>query len=88
MYILYKIIYSIVEILRTLILIRIVISWIIPNSRNEFVELVYAITEPILRPFRILIPLGGVSLDLSPIIAFYVIGLIRTLSFRVLSMLF
>ena len=40
--------------LRILIIIRIVLSWVAPYSRNEFTELVYHITEPVLRPFRML----------------------------------
>jgi len=83
----YMLVNYVVEILKVLILLRIIISWIAPYSRNEFVELVNHITEPILRPFRILIPIGGARLDLSPIIAYYVLGLVRMLIFRVLNML-
>jgi YggT family protein len=83
----YTIVNYTIEALKLLILLRIIISWIAPTSRNEFVELVHAITEPILRPFRILIPLGGARLDLSPILAYYVLGLVRMLIFYLLGML-
>ncbi len=81
---LFKIIDLALSALRTLILIRIVLSWVAPMSRNEFTELVYHVTEPVLRPFRMLIPIGNVRMDLSPIIAFFVIGLVRSLVFRLL----
>ena len=75
----------VIEILKVLILLNIIISWIAPFSRNEFVELVRHITEPILRPFRVLIPLGGARLDLSPLIAYYVLGLVKRLAFYLLG---
>lgn len=70
--------------LRILILIRIVLSWVAPYSRNEFTELVYHVTEPVLRPFRMLLPLGNMRMDLSPIIALIVLNLVRSLAFRLL----
>jgi YggT family protein len=87
MFYIYRAVSYAVEILKVLILLRIIISWVAPHSRNEFVELIYHITEPILRPFRIMIPLGGARLDLSPIIAYYILGLIKVLVFRILSMI-
>ena len=87
MFFIYKAVNYIVEILRVLIFLRILLSWLAPNSRNEFVELVYTITEPLLKPFRVIIPLGGAALDLSPIIAYYMLGLARTLIFMLLGTL-
>jgi YggT family protein len=61
-------------------LIMIIMSWLISfnviNTRNQFVagvwRVVNAITEPILRPIRRIIPpMGG--LDLSPIVVFVII---------------
>ncbi len=61
-------------------LIMIIMSWLISfnviNTRNQFVagvwRVVNAITEPILRPIRKIIPnMGG--LDLSPIVVFVII---------------
>jgi YggT family protein len=58
----------------------IIMSWLISfnviNTRNQFVagvwRVVNAITEPILRPIRRIIPpMGG--LDLSPIVVFVII---------------
>lgn len=50
------------------ILIRIVLSWVAPGNYNPVTALLYTLSEPILRPFRRLIPsIGG--LDVSPIFA-------------------
>ncbi len=51
------------------IIIRIVLSWISPaGSYNPAIAVIDAITEPVLRPFRRLVPpIGG--LDISPIFA-------------------
>ena len=61
-------------------LIMIIMSWLISfnviNTRNDFVAAVWrvinAITEPILRPIRRIIPPRG-GLDLSPIVVFVII---------------
>jgi YggT family protein len=50
------------------IMIRIILSWIAPNTYNPVSAIASNLAEPVLRPFRRLIPsLGG--LDISPIFA-------------------
>ena len=50
------------------ILIKIILSWVSPNNYNPVTAMLTTIAEPILQPFRRLIPpLGG--LDISPIFA-------------------
>ena len=50
------------------ILIRIILSWVAPHNYNPVTAMLGVIAEPILRPFRRLVPpLGG--LDISPIFA-------------------
>lgn len=56
------------------LLIRIILSWLTMGRENRLMELLYAITEPILAPIRKLVnrsPLGGpgMVLDFSPMIA-------------------
>jgi len=41
------------------------------------VQFIYRVTEPILAPFRIILPLGGMGLDLSPIIVFFLLNLLQ-----------
>ena len=58
-------------------IISVVLSWVAPGSHNPGAELVMQITEPVLAPFRRIIPnLGG--LDISPIFAFIVIQLLQS----------
>jgi YggT family protein len=48
------------------IIVRVVLSWIAPAGYNPALAIITTLTEPILRPFRRVIPpLGG--LDLSPL---------------------
>lgn len=50
------------------ILIRIILSWVAPQNYNPVTALLHTLSEPILRPFRRVIPpIGG--LDISPIFA-------------------
>ncbi len=74
----------IVRFFQILIFIRIILSWLpIDTRNNDFVEYVYSITEPILKIFRsILPPIAG--LDLSPIIACFAIDLIGNALIRLL----
>ncbi|WP_297598087.1 YggT family protein [uncultured Cetobacterium sp.] len=72
------------EIINILILIRIVISWLAPYSRNDFTNFVYSVTEPILKPFRTLIPLGNSRIDLSPLLAYFALKIVRYIIFYLL----
>ena len=50
------------------IFIRVILSWISQGAYNPATAIISTLTEPVLRPFRrILPPMGG--FDLSPIIA-------------------
>ena len=50
------------------IFIRIILSWVSPGTYNPATAIITTLTEPVLRPFRRLIPtLGG--FDISPIFA-------------------
>ncbi len=54
-----------------LILIRAVLSWIVPAHHNAVFFALTKITDPILRPIRRVLPLVG-GFDLSPIVAMIV----------------
>jgi YggT family protein len=49
-------------------LIRIILSWVAPGNYNPITALLTTLSEPILRPFRRIIPSFG-GLDISPIFA-------------------
>jgi len=66
------------EVINFLIFARVVISWVAKGRRNQIIDLVYQLTEPILAPFRTLqhkIGIGGM-LDFSPIMALLTMNLI------------
>ena len=60
------------------LIISVILSWVAPGSHNPGAQLVGQICEPVLMPFRRLLPnLGG--LDISPIFAFLAIKLLDML---------
>jgi YggT family protein len=59
----------------------IILSWLAPGASHPGAELLYQLSEPVLAPFRKIVPdLGG--LDLSPILLFVVINLIEAMVIR------
>ena len=62
------------EALSLAILARVLLSWIQVDPHNQFVQLLYQITEPILGPLRRFIPPLGM-IDISPIVALFVLQL-------------
>ncbi|RKD34330.1 YggT family protein [Thermohalobacter berrensis] len=68
-----------VDIIETLIIVRILLSFIIRDFSNPIFNLVYQVTEPILAPFRNLISKLGIStgmFDFSPLLAFMFLNLL------------
>ena len=58
------------------LLAMIILSWLAPGSGNPAVFLLYQITEPVMAPFRKLLPpMGG--MDFSPILVFILINVLQ-----------
>ena len=54
----------------------IIVSWVAPGSRHPAIELIWQISEPIMAPFRSLLPnMGGI--DFSPILVFIGINVVQ-----------
>lgn len=70
------IVFRIIRIYSILILISILGSWIDPMRVSPIFNAVRKVTDPFLNLFRIIIPIGNLRLDISPIIAFMVLNLI------------
>jgi YggT family protein len=69
-----EVVFAILTVVQWLVIIAAVISWVNPDPRNPIVQFLYRTTEPILRPFRKLLPpqrTGGI--DLSPILVILLI---------------
>jgi YggT family protein len=60
------------------LVIRIILSWVNPDPYNQIVQFIYKITEPILAPFRRIIPPIGM-IDISPIVVFIALAFVERL---------
>ena len=58
------------------LLAAIILSWVAPHNPHPAVSLLWQLMEPVMAPFRKIVPnLGG--LDLSPILVFLVLNMLR-----------
>lgn len=72
------------EFLWVILMVRIILSFIQHDPYHPVIRVVYDISEPILAPFRRLMPdVGGI--DFSPIVAFLALELVRRLVLGLLS---
>jgi YggT family protein len=69
------------------IIIRALISWVSPDPYNPIVRFLYRVTEPVLRPVRRILPIGGMGIDFSPLIVILVIYFLRIFLVRILIQL-
>lgn len=70
-----------------LLIARVILSWVAMGSSmsptggfRRVIEVVYTLTEPVLRPVRGVLPdlpIGVARIDLSPIIVFIVLAIVR-----------
>jgi len=66
------------------LIVSVILSWVAPGSYNPAAQLINQICEPVLMPFRRLLPnLGG--LDISPIFAFMALQLLDMLVIKNLA---
>jgi YggT family protein len=69
---------TIIKLLEFVIVVRVVLSWFNADPYNSLVQIIYRISDPMLKPFQKLVPpwrLGG--LDISPIFAFFCLEFLR-----------
>ena len=71
------------DFLRIAILVRVVSSWLPISPYSPWIRWAYAVSEPILRPLRQVIPSMG-PIDITPIIAYFLIGFIQGAVLRLL----
>lgn len=81
----------VLKLITYVIVIRVVLSWIIrPNpyaAPNPVVQFLNAVTDPLLRPLRRILPRLG-PLDLSPMVAILILMLIRLFMVRAVNSAF
>ena len=71
-------------IINWLIIIRALLSWVNPDPFNIIVQFLYKVTEPILAPFRRMIPMYSIGIDISPILALLFIWFLKLFLIRTL----
>ena len=78
-------------VIEILILIRVILSWVPMRSNGPIITLVYDLTEPILGPAKRMLdksPLGGgMMIDFSPIIALFMMGLLKQIILALLMLI-
>ncbi|MFW6130512.1 MAG: YggT family protein [Atribacterota bacterium] len=75
--VLIEFIFKLLDIYTFIIIIRAILSWTQIDPYNPLFRFVYALTEPVLRPLRLLISAGSMGIDFSPIIAILLIQLFK-----------
>ena len=75
---------QVLEFYKWIVIVAVIVSWLtafnVINERNQFVNMLlrvlYALTEPVFRPVRRVLPSFG-GLDLSPIVVLFAIWFIQ-----------
>ena len=67
-----------------LIIIRVLMTWVTPDPRNPIVQLIASLTDPVMEPFRRIIPPLGV-IDISPIILIFLVEFVRMFLFNFIN---
>jgi len=77
LYALLNLLENLLELYTWVLLIRILLTWLSLNWREPPFSWLASVTDPLLDPLRRLIPpLGGV-LDLSPLVVFLLLGMVK-----------
>jgi YggT family protein len=70
-------------ILRFALIVRVISSWLPISPYSPWIRWSYALSEPILAPLRRIVPsLGG--LDITPILAYFLLSIIESILFRLM----
>ena len=68
-----------------LILLNFLGSWIDPYNQISIFQWIRKFTDPYLKMFKIVIPIGNMNLDISAIIGLIVLDLVKSLLVRAVS---
>lgn len=71
------------------IFIDVILSWVYRGSGNTFTNLIHVFTDPFMAPARKLQEkiAPGLMLDFSPIVALFILDILRSIIFAILGML-
>jgi len=65
------------DFVRIAILVRVVSSWLPISPYSPWIRWAYAVSEPLLKPLRQVIPAIGGAIDITPIIAYFLLGFLQ-----------
>lgn len=71
------------SLLKIALVVRVISSWLPISPFSVWVRWSYLLSEPILAPLRRVVPLLG-GLDITPIIAYFLLNIIESLLFRLM----
>jgi YggT family protein len=77
----------IINVIIFILVVRAILSWVSPDPRNPIVLSIYAISEPILRPVKQIIPPMG-AIDLTPLLVILILFAVKYLLTGALNPLF
>lgn len=66
------------EVMYWLIIVRVILSWVRHDPYNPIFRFIYEVTEIVLAPIRKLMPMRGMGIDFSPIIAILLLQVLRS----------
>ncbi len=72
------------DFVRIAILVRVVSSWLPISPYSPWIRWAYAVSEPLLKPLRQVIPSIGGAIDITPIIAYFLLGFIQSAVLRMM----
>ena len=73
------VIFYIFQIIKFLIIARVFLSWVPININHKIKQFIYDLTEPLMSPFRNLIPAQKIGLDLSPILILLLLQILQSI---------
>ena len=79
------------QVIYLLIFVRILLSWVNLGRNSTIGNMIYALTEPILGPVRAMLdksPIGGgMMLDFSPVIALFIMNIVKMVIISIIYVL-
>lgn len=85
-----RLIDMIFNVLELSIFIEVVLSWVYARRSNQYIELLHKVTGPLLLPGRKIQEkyFSNTMVDFSPIIALFILMVVRRIVFSILGMFF
>lgn len=74
-----SIFYKIIDFYSILIIISVLASWVDPMYKMQIFNTIRKLTDPYLRIFKVIIPIGNGAIDISPVIALWVLNIVKKL---------